>query len=35
MACNQKMVYRHDSYIIKKIPYIGMPIRIKIIELFK
>ena len=35
MAYNQKIVYRHDSYITKKIPYIKMSIRIKIVELSK
>ena len=29
------MVYRYNSYITKKIPYIRMPIRIKVVELFK
>ena len=35
MACNQKIVYRYNSYVTKKIPYIRMPIGIKIMELFK
>ena len=35
MACNQKMVYRYNSYITKKIPYIKMLIRIKMVELSK
>ena len=29
------MVYRYNSYITKKIPYIKMLIRIKIVELSK
>ena len=29
------MTYRYNSYIIKKIPYTKMPIRIKIVKLFK
>ena len=29
------MAYRYNSYITKKIPYIKMPIRIKIVELSK
>ena len=35
MACNWKIVYRYNSYVTKKIPYIRMLIRIKIVELFK
>ena len=35
MACNQKIIYRYDSYITKKIPYIKMPIKIKIVKLSK
>ena len=35
MACNSRMVYKYNSYITKKIPYIKMPIRIKIVELSK
>ena len=35
MACNQKIVYRHNSYATRKIPYIRMSIRIKIVKLFK
>ena len=35
MACNQKMAYRHNSYITRKIPYIRISIRIKIVELSK
>ena len=35
MACNQKMAYKHNSYITRKIPYIKMLIRIKIVELSK
>ena len=35
MACNQKIVYRYDSYVIKKIPYIRILIGIKIVELSK
>ena len=35
MACNQKIVYRHDSYITRKIPYIKISIGIKIMELSK
>ena len=35
MACNQKIIYRYNSYTTKKIPYTRMFIRIKIVELFK
>ena len=35
MAYNQKIVYRYNSYIIKKIPYTKMLIKIKIVELSK
>ena len=35
MACNQKMAYKYNSYITRKIPYIKISIRIKIVELFK
>ena len=35
MACNQKMVYRYNSYTIKKIPYTRMLIKIKIVKLSK
>ena len=35
MACNQKIIYRYNSYATRKIPYIKMLIRIKIMELSK
>ena len=35
MAYNQRITYRHNSYATKKIPYIKMLIRIKIVELSK
>ena len=35
MACNQKMAYRHNNYVTRKIPYIKMFIGIKIMELSK
>ena len=35
MAYNQKMAYRYNSYITKKIPYIKIFIKIKIVELSK
>ena len=35
MACNQKIVYKYNSYVTKKIPYTKMLIRIKIVELSK
>ena len=35
MACNRRMVYRHNSYTTKKIPYIRILIGIKIVELSK
>ena len=35
MACNQKMVYRYNSYATKKIPYIKISIRIRMVELSK
>ena len=35
MACNQKIIYRYNSYITQKIPYIKILIRIKIVKLSK
>ena len=35
MVCNQRIVYRYDSYATRKIPYIKILIRIKIVELSK
>ena len=35
MAYNQKMVYRYNSYTTKKISYIRISIKIKIVELSK
>ena len=35
MACNQKIVYRHNSYITRKIPYIRISIKIRIVKLSK
>ena len=35
MACNRRIVYRHDSYATRKILYIRMLIGIKIVELSK
>ena len=35
MACNQKMVYRHDSYVTRKIPYTKMLIGMRMVELSK
>ena len=35
MACNQKTVYRYNSYIARKIPYIKISIKIKIVKLPK
>ena len=35
MACNQRIIYKYNNYITKKIPYIKMLIRIRIIELSK
>ena len=35
MACNRKIAYRYNSYTARKIPYIRMLIKIKIVELFK
>ena len=35
MACNQRIVYRYNSYITKKILYTKMLIKIKIVKLFK
>ena len=35
MACNRRMVYRYNSYMTKKIPYIKMPIRMRMVELSK
>ena len=35
MACNRKMVHRYNNYITRKIPYIRISIKIKIVKLFK
>ena len=35
MVCNRKIAYRHNSYTTKKIPYMRMLIKIKIVELSK
>jgi hypothetical protein len=35
MACNQKIVYRYNSYATKKISYIRISIGIKIVKLSK
>ena len=35
MVYNRRMAYRYNSYTTKKIPYIRMLIRIKIVELSK
>ena len=35
MACNQKIVHRHNSYVTRKIPYTRISIGIKIVELSK
>ena len=35
MACNWKIVYKYNSYTIRKIPYIRISIGIRIIELSK
>ena len=35
MACNQRIVYRYNSYVTRKIPYMRMPIKIKVVELSK
>ena len=35
MAYNQKIVYRYNNYITKKIPYTKMLIKIRIVELSK
>ena len=35
MVCNQKIVYKYNNYAAKKNPYIRMPIKIKIVKLFK
>ena len=35
MACNQKIVYRYNSYTTKKIPYTKMLIKIRMMELSK
>ena len=35
MAYNRKIVYRYNSYATRKIPYMRMLIRIKIVELSK
>ena len=35
MAYNQKMAYKYNNYITRKIPYIKISIRIKIVKLSK
>ena len=35
MACNQKIVYRYNNCIIRKIPYIKILIKIRMVELSK
>ena len=35
MAYNQRIVHRYNNYATKKIPYIRISIRIKIVELSK
>ena len=35
MACNQRIVYRYNSYTTKKIPYTRIFIKIKVVKLFK
>ena len=35
MAYNQKIIHRYNSYTTKKIFYIRIPIKIKIVELSK
>ena len=35
MAYNRKIVYKYNSYATRKIPYIRMPIRIKVVKLSK
>ena len=35
MAYNQKIVHKYNSYTARKIPYTKIPIRIRIVELFK
>ena len=35
MVYNRKMVYKYNSYATRKIPYIKISIRIKIVELSK
>ena len=35
MAYNQKIVYRYNNYITKKIPYIKILIRIRMVKLSK
>ena len=35
MAYNQRIIYRYNNYTTKKIPYIRIPIRIRIVKLFK
>ena len=35
MACNQRIVYRYNSYATRKIPYTRISIKIKIVKLSK
>ena len=35
MACNRKMAHRYNSYATRKIPYIKILIKIRMVELSK
>ena len=35
MAYNRKIVYRYNSYVTRKIPYIKISIKIRMVELSK
>ena len=35
MVCNRRMAYRYNSYTTRKIPYVKISIKIKIVELSK
>ena len=35
MVCNRKIVYRYNSYVTKKISYIKISIKIRMVELSK
>ena len=35
MECNQRIIYRYNSYVTRKILYTRIPIKIKVVKLSK